>query len=784
MFDILETFTFNRGFDSSKQPIDTSLAGAFTDGSFNAMCIDNGRNVPFGGLLTKGANTGSKILSTLGNTWGGIKDISVSNKTFTDANVNVTNDTITITAHGYTTGMSFTLTTTGVLPGGLSLATTYYVIISDANTIKAATSFTNALAGTAINITSASGGGTHTVNVTSATVAASGNIIQDIGNSVWGIGSGQPHKEGTDFSNFLLSSLLKVLIQVNGSYTDPSSGPYTAGLPQPSAPDVIVKTTPSSGFTGLINGAVSYKIARIRLSTGARSIASNTSVVTVPVRKTNVITFPAASTGQTHWHLFATQHTFGGTGIHYQVSYNGVLDIPESTIAASSVDGVSRSIEFEYRDGDLQATEAYLDDYPPPAGTHVARVESSMVVFGCYSDSASSPSSTNAGTCAAVSLPNFPESYRPQHILFFPEPIVTVLSRPIDSFSYVLCRNSIHAVQFVGYRDELPSCTITTVSPEVGVVNPQNVTQAYGRLFFWHEKSGIVAMAEDGSLDYEFGAPIRKYTKNWDTTTVVGFDPVTRSINVSNGSIMFLFCFQGGTWSAPCYLSDIATGTIESSVTTRGEQVVSLNNAGTRTAYSVNQGAAISTLPVMYASNISQCGTKRGKNVYELLVSGEFPLAGTLYIGVHSNFRSRVFRDVGTTNASNQVTSATAAFTATTDVLKEVFIFGANIGGGIDFLAARIASVLNSTTITIQNLDGTGLTASATLSNCTMILASQVFTQAVTAAGYQNTYSVYPEIVDARQVSVSTYFISNLQTGQIFDIQVSGRVSVQKELNL
>lgn len=49
------------------------------------------------------------------------------------------------------------------LPGGLSAATDYYVIKVSDTTIKLATSFANAVAGTAINITDA-GTGTHTMN--------------------------------------------------------------------------------------------------------------------------------------------------------------------------------------------------------------------------------------------------------------------------------------------------------------------------------------------------------------------------------------------------------------------------------------------------------------------------------------------------------------------------------------------------------------------------------------------------------------------------------------------
>jgi len=55
------------------------------------------------------------------------------------------------------------LTTTTTLPAGLSLATDYYVIKVSDTTCQFATSYANAVAGTAINITDA-GTGTHTIN--------------------------------------------------------------------------------------------------------------------------------------------------------------------------------------------------------------------------------------------------------------------------------------------------------------------------------------------------------------------------------------------------------------------------------------------------------------------------------------------------------------------------------------------------------------------------------------------------------------------------------------------
>jgi uncharacterized membrane protein len=75
-------------------------------------------------------------------------------------------DTTDICTHSNINLMPYTrvqLTTTTTLPAGLSLATDYYVIKVTDLTCKFATSYANAVAGTAVNITS-TGTGTHTIN--------------------------------------------------------------------------------------------------------------------------------------------------------------------------------------------------------------------------------------------------------------------------------------------------------------------------------------------------------------------------------------------------------------------------------------------------------------------------------------------------------------------------------------------------------------------------------------------------------------------------------------------
>lgn len=79
-------------------------------------------------------------------------DATPAAKTFVAANVTVNPaNTITITAHGFFTGLKVALSGTN-LPTGLS-ATNYWVIYVDANTISLASSLANANLGTAVHIT-------------------------------------------------------------------------------------------------------------------------------------------------------------------------------------------------------------------------------------------------------------------------------------------------------------------------------------------------------------------------------------------------------------------------------------------------------------------------------------------------------------------------------------------------------------------------------------------------------------------------------------------------------
>lgn len=84
-------------------------------------------------------------------------------ETFAFTAVNAGTDVITV-ARDFMTGEKVQFTTTGTLPAPLSLATDYYVIRVSATEIKIATTISNSIAGTAINLTT-QGTGNHTATL-------------------------------------------------------------------------------------------------------------------------------------------------------------------------------------------------------------------------------------------------------------------------------------------------------------------------------------------------------------------------------------------------------------------------------------------------------------------------------------------------------------------------------------------------------------------------------------------------------------------------------------------
>lgn len=105
-----------------------------------------------------------------------------ASKAYTQANVDTTNDWITITAHGFTTGLRVWAVPVSTLPSPLTSSTDYYLIVVDANKIRFATSLANALAGTYVNLASPGGASGGTITPKDASGGGSSPLAQECEN--------------------------------------------------------------------------------------------------------------------------------------------------------------------------------------------------------------------------------------------------------------------------------------------------------------------------------------------------------------------------------------------------------------------------------------------------------------------------------------------------------------------------------------------------------------------------------------------------------------------------
>ena len=108
------------------------------------------------------------VVGDSANTFKLLDDISSFTVTFdaTDSDVvSIANNTLTFNNHRFVTGQKVTYNDGGgTAIGGLSDGS-YFIIKEDQNTIKLASSASNAVSGTAIDLTSGAAGGSHTLNI-------------------------------------------------------------------------------------------------------------------------------------------------------------------------------------------------------------------------------------------------------------------------------------------------------------------------------------------------------------------------------------------------------------------------------------------------------------------------------------------------------------------------------------------------------------------------------------------------------------------------------------------
>jgi hypothetical protein len=217
--------TIGQSLDTALRLASNALCGFASGAQANAFALDT--------ILTRRAAANLRL---------GAADTSASaTVTITIASPGV----VTWTSHGLSTGTPVIFSTTGALPTGITAGTTYYAIPVDGTTFRIATSFANALAGTAVN-TSGSQSGTHT--------GRRGAIAQAFGpQSTLSTGS----LENIDGADFLIRGSQSIGNKPGGSIVFQVAPAGSSGTAQNALVDAL--TIRSSG--NIIFGSNSYFVA-------------------------------------------------------------------------------------------------------------------------------------------------------------------------------------------------------------------------------------------------------------------------------------------------------------------------------------------------------------------------------------------------------------------------------------------------------------------------------------------------------------------------------------------
>lgn len=405
----------------------------------------------------------------------------------------------------------------------------------------------------------------------SGLVQGLGSIFNFIANSLFWIGEGTVNINGSALTDTTtgLPFVATSNLQLSPS---PYTRAFTAGLAQPDAP-VVEARTPEivDASVGLMTGLYSFKIARVRSLTGGRSIASPTSAAIPFTGQAARLTFPLAdSNGQDRWAVFATKAGFGGTGVHFLVQ-----EVAEADLV--TIDGVDRSYEFDIVDADLLPVTAYIDDYPPPAGSFAGRIENYVVVIGAYDNT------------IAASIRNFPESFNPEDLAFLPKAPTAVLPDQMGSYIYISTESSVHALSVAPSSFGNP-LVMQTVWNDTGVAHNHNWCSVENAIFAFVSRQGAITMDNLGRPNNQFALPVAKKMANWDIENVCVFPvPDLNSVIFTHESEAFAFNTQNLQWSSPAQMGDFASGAAVSGVVINRRLKICLHDGTNFTLYDFDE---------------------------------------------------------------------------------------------------------------------------------------------------------------------------------------------------
>jgi hypothetical protein len=371
------------------------------------------------------------------------------------------------------------------------------------------------------------------------------------------------------------TSTLQLKILSSGAW---SATTYQAGLSQPLAPTLASLSSLGTGFTGKLKaGTYSAKAIKIRSTTGVRSIASlqsNTIIVTESggSGKSARITFPSiGSNGADRWGIYVSPRNFGSTGPHYFLREVAEADL-------GTVDGVLRSLEIEWTDGDLVNQElAPIDSFPPPAAVFGGVLGDTAFLDGCYGDTVSGVTAGAPGSTIVQSLPLRPEEYPPDFTIYPPEP-PTALLRGGDGFYYRFGKTSMGVISNVGGE---PALAFQLMWATQGVSYPHNaVVGTGGRVYAFTGKT-LARVGADGEPETAWSNPVSDEMALLDAAKVrLGWNSNSHSLAVMHEADMWVYNESLNAWGPRIDLSAILAGDMTAAVTQENALIIAARDDG------------------------------------------------------------------------------------------------------------------------------------------------------------------------------------------------------------
>ena len=355
----------------------------------------------------------------------------------------------------------------------------------------------------------------------------------------------------------------------NGTYWEK---PVQVGLPEldeTNKPELVVTSSlsRSEGFSGLVQGSRTVKVARKRY--GAISIASPSSnlVTASETGDSLIVSIPelaedgGSPKSANSWILYFTYKGLGSTDTHNMFP----LEIPEEeldgsvnpvlrtvgnakykVISQGSVQS-ERIVEVEFLDNDLFLIGPETDFYPADSCKFIAKLGSVMCLIGTGEDL----------TGFDVSYPNYYEAYPPDWANWLEEVPVSIATTQDLGFFWICTANQTYTAQITGVTEGVAPVQLEKKSSIYGCIGEGATVCVNGMLFSLSAGKTPVMLAPDGRTDDTFGMVVKGYftaSGNFNEKTRLIWDEKTNSVIYACGTKAITYQLDTKLWSAPLTL--------------------------------------------------------------------------------------------------------------------------------------------------------------------------------------------------------------------------------------